>query len=280
MRPGPTTGRTRFAGLLGLPVEHSLSPRLHSAAHAARGLDAVYLALPVEPVDLPAAIAGLAALGAVGANVTVPHKQAVVAHCDEVTAEARLVGAVNTLVFDGPARVVGDNTDAEGLRAALGAEVGRLGGTRAVVLGAGGAARAAVVALLRSGAVPVVAARRPAAAQAVADELAGALGEHVGASGLDDPGLTDHVAAARVVVNATPLGLHDEALPGVVQGLGEGQVAYDLLYRATPWQRDSVDSGAAAHDGSRMLVEQAARSHATWFGGEPPVSVMLAALTG
>ena len=160
-------GATRVACVIGDPVEHSRSPLMHNAAAAALGLDRVYVALRVAPADLEAAIRGLAALGFDGANVTLPHKAAAAALCDELGAEARDAGAVNTLSF--AAGVVrGDLTDGLGLIAAL-AEVPE----RAVVLGAGGSTRAAAAALLRAGTRQLtIVARRPEAAAELAGSLA------------------------------------------------------------------------------------------------------------
>ena len=140
------SGATRVACVIGDPVEHSRSPRMHNAASQALGLDRVYVALRVAPADLAAAVRGLRALGLDGVNITLPHKAAAVALCDELGPEARDAGAVNTLSFPAGGGIRGDLTDGLGLLAAL-TEVPE----RAVVLGAGGSARAAGAALLRAG---------------------------------------------------------------------------------------------------------------------------------
>lgn len=256
------TASTRLLGLLGWPVAHSLSPQLHAAAIAAAGLDLVYLAFAVPPDGLPAAVAGLGALGAVGVNVTVPHKQAVLAFADEVTPEATQVGAANTLLWrDG--RLTADNTDAAGLGEVLRSlAVGA--GDPVVLFGAGGAARAAAVALGRAGAQVEVVARRPEAARAV-DAVLRDAGATVG-----------RVARPRLVVNATPLGLHGEPLPARLTDLGPGQIALDLVYgpEPTPFLREAAASGARTESGLSLLVAQAALSFARWTGLPPPVEVM------
>ena len=150
---GGTTvsGTTHVIGIIGDPVSHSLSPRLHNAAFAALGLDYVYVPLPVRAADVGAAVKGLAALGLRGANVTIPHKGAVVPFLDELSDDARLLEAVNTIVVEGR-RLHGHNTDVEGVRGALAAAAGdSLRGEPALVLGGGGAARAAALALSRLG---------------------------------------------------------------------------------------------------------------------------------
>ncbi|MFP4311060.1 MAG: shikimate dehydrogenase, partial [Nitriliruptoraceae bacterium] len=153
--------------LLGWPARHSASPRLHNAAFRAAGLDLVYLAAPTPPEALATVVAALGAIGAVGANVTVPHKQVVVDLCDEVSEEAVLIGAVNTLVWEEQG-LTGENTDARGLADDLARTVAPAPGERWLLLGTGGAARAAAVAIGRARGVLVVAGRRPEAAATIA----------------------------------------------------------------------------------------------------------------
>ncbi len=273
-------GRTRPLAVLGWPVAHSLSPVMHNAALAAMDLDLVYLALPAAPDRLADVVGALGAVGCVGANVTVPHKQAVVAACDRLTDEARTIGAVNTLTWteDG---LEGHNTDAVGLQRALD-EVGA-GRGPAVLLGTGGAARAAVVALVRRGADVLVVGRRPAAARELAElgasigsSIAGDGGPTVTSAGLDADDLGDRVATADLVVNATPLGMQREPLPAPFMDLSAGQTAYDLVYAPpdTPFLQAAGAAGAAAHHGLSMLVHQAAAALERWTGREVPVDVM------
>ena len=266
---------TRLVALLGWPTDHSLSPAIHNAAFAHDGLDLVYVAMPTHPDALSTVVAGLAAVGVVGANVTVPHKRAVMAMCDDVTAEAQLVGAVNTLVWD-DGRLVGDNTDAIGLQRDLEAAMGQRPAGRAVVLGTGGAARAVAVAVARLGLDLVVVGRRPAPATDVA-AVAARLGVHAETIALDDgEGVARGVAAADLVLNATPLGLRGESLPAPFMAATAGQVAYDLVYNpaTTPFLAAARAGGAAAHNGLGMLVRQAAAAYERWTGRPAPVEVM------
>lgn len=260
-----TTARTRLVLLLGHPVEHSVSPQIHSAAFAHLGLDAVYLAADVHPDDLPAAVAGLRALGAAGANLTIPHKLAVLDLVDSRTTEVEAVGAANTLYWD-DGRLVADNTDAIGLERVLRDTVRVEPGDVALIFGAGGAARAAAVALGRVGAAVRVRARRPEAA-ALIDELARAHGAAEAAP---------H-ARPRLIVNATPLGLAGERLPDDLMELEPDQIALDLIYGDTPFLRAARGRGATAVDGLGMLVGQAAASFERWTGLAAPVDVMAAA---
>lgn len=263
-----TTAATRLVVLLGHPVAHSRSPQLHSAAFAAANVDAVYVTADVAPADLPAAVAGVRSLGALGANVTVPHKVAVMQLVDLLTEEATAIGACNTLYWHEGA-LVGDNTDAVGLQTSLLADVAPLADAEALIFGAGGAARAAAVALGRLGASVRVRARRPEAASTV-QRLAIENGART--PGGDPP---------RLVVNATPLGLDGEALPDDLMALAPGQVALDLLYGIdTPFLRAAREAGAATLDGTGMLLGQAAAAFRRWTDQPPPFGAYLAAAEG
>lgn len=278
MRVWPSA-TTRLVALIGWPVDHSLSPALHNAAFREQELDLVYVALPTPPGRLELVVRALGETGAVGANVTVPHKQAVLPLCDRLTDEAELVGAVNTLAW-GPGGVLGENTDAAGLEQVLRDEVGVPLGSRAVVLGTGGAARACAVACGRLGLHTTFVGRRPDAA----DDLA-RLARQVGAPESDAIGLgtgelvREVVESATLVANATPLGMEDETLPEPFQRLAPGQIAYDLVYRPneTPFLRAAHEAGAETAHGLGMLVAQAAVSYERWTGQPAPTGTMSAA---
>lgn len=261
-----TTAGTALVCLLGDPVAHSLSPQLHTAAFASCGIDAVYVACAVrEPA---AAVDGLDALGALGANVTLPHKRAVWEHVARRTPEAELIGAANTL-FRQDGRWVADNTDAAGVHRVLAHDIGLASGDGVVLFGAGGAARAVAVALGRLGARVRVEARRPAPAAAV-QRLVGDAG---GAALRAD-------AVPRLVINATPLGLHGERLPARFHELADGQAALDLVYggSATPFVADARARGLQAWDGLGMLIAQAGAAFERWTGQPAPLDAMAAAV--
>ncbi|QBI21500.1 shikimate dehydrogenase [Egibacter rhizosphaerae] len=267
-----TTAATWLVALLGQPVGHSGSPAIHTAAFAAAGVDAAYLAFEVAPERLATAVSGLRALGALGANVTVPHKTAALALADAATEEAQLVGAANTLFWrtgsTGEAVLTADNTDAAGLERELRDDLGLVAGDTVVLFGSGGAARAAAVALGRVGARVEVSARRAEAAGEIA-ELAARAGA-----------VPDEVGEPRCVINATPLGLAGESLPARFMTLGDGQIALDLVYGVseTPFLRAGAAGGATVRDGTGMLIEQAALAFERWIGSAPPRSAMRAAL--
>jgi shikimate dehydrogenase len=270
------TGATRVACVIGDPVEHSRSPRMHNAASAALGLDRVYVALRVAPADLASAVRGLRTLGVDGVNVTLPHKAAAVALCDELGAEALDAGAVNTLSFsDG--RMRGDLTDGLGLLAAL-SEVPE----RAVVLGAGGSARAAGAALLRAGTcrLTVVARRLD-----TADRLADALAEVVSGAQIDAAAAVPE-GTGGLLVHCTPVGgiAALKQLPVPADVIERMDAVADFAYRAdgspTPLAEVALAAGLPVVDGLELLVRQGALSFQRWTGIEPPLDVMRRAARG
>jgi shikimate dehydrogenase len=259
-------------GVLGWPLRFTLSPAIHSAAFRAGDLDWVYMAWPVPPESLREAVEGLRVLGAVGANVTMPHKASVVPMLDEIGGDAEAVGAVNTLQFSG-GRLIGHNTDIEGFERFLTSDAGfDPTGEKVAVLGAGGAARAVVRALgqLGAGHITVVARDRDRAEEIVplADQTSTAEWSRS----------AEIVSDARLVVNATPLGSDGgEALPEL--GLKSGQTVVDLNYQpsSTSLVEDARSVGADAWGGLGMLVHQAAASFRIWTGQPAPLETMSAA---
>jgi shikimate dehydrogenase len=263
------TARTSVAGVIGAPVGHSLSPAIHNAAFGALGLDWTFHAFEVAPGDVARALDGVRALGLRGLSVTMPHKEDAAAHVDACSEDAAALGAVNCVVArDG--RLLGENTDGPGFVDALADESFDPAGTRCVVIGAGGAARAVVLARARAGAHEVgVANRTPSRGEAAA-ALAGDAGRTVD---------LDAVTGADLVVNATPIGMVDDALPLDPQRLGAGQLVADLVYHpaVTPLLAAAADRGARAVNGLGMLVHQAARAFQLWTGEAAPIPVMRAA---
>lgn len=276
-RPG-ISAATTVVGVMGDPVAHSLSPLLHNTAFAALGLDWVSVGFAVPGGQAPAAVAGAQVLGIRGLSVTMPHKEAVVGLCDELSPSARRLAAVNCLSL-ASGRVVGHNTDGEGVTGALARGAGlEVAGRAAMVLGAGGAARAAVLALAGAGAAEVVVVNRtPWRAEAAAALAAGA----------GRVGTAADAASVAVVVQATPAGMAGTAssgdeppVPGAA--LGPGQVALDLVYhpRRTSWLEAAAGAGATPVEGVGVLVHQAAAQLRVFTGQEPPVAAMWAAVSG
>jgi shikimate dehydrogenase len=198
----------RFVGVLGWPLEQTLSPVIHNAAFRTAGIDCVYLAWPVPPEYLEQAVAGLRALGATGANLTMPHKQVVIDHLDDLSDDARALGAVNTIHRVGE-RLVGHNTDVSGFREFLAEDAGiEVQGRKAAVIGAGGAARAVVKGLAQLGAGEIVIlARRPDQGPELVT-IGGSI------TSVEDVGRAeDFIEGADLVVNATPAGMDGSGDP-------------------------------------------------------------------
>lgn len=270
------SGKTLLAGVIGWPVAHSRSPRLHGYWLQTHGIDGAYLPLAVAPERLDDALRGLIGLGFRGANVTVPHKQAVMARCDRVTDTARRIGAVNTLIVGGDGTLSGDNTDAYGFMENLRREGGDIdpGTGGAVVLGAGGAARAVCVALLDAGMARIVLLNRT---RARADALAADLGDdrlQVGA--WDDRDRL--LAGAGVLVNTTALGMVGQPpLEISLAALPITALVTDIVYAPleTPLLAAARARGNPVVDGLGMLLHQARPGFQAWFGHDPVVDADL-----
>jgi shikimate dehydrogenase len=280
----PIDGNTQLVGLVGWPVEHTLSPAMHNAAFQARGLNWRYVPLPVRPGHVEAALRGLVALGFRGANVTVPHKQTVLPALDAVAPDAATLGAVNTVVVeweeDRDAILSGHNTDALGFIGALRDGGFDPAGSSVLVVGAGGAARAVVFGLVEAGAANVVVLNRTSdRARALTSDL----GQHspatMSAEPLRDDILLESARTADLLVNATPVGMW----PGVDASIWPDEVplppdltVFDLVYNPleTKLLRRARRSGAHAVEGLGMLVRQGALTFELWTGEKAPMEVM------
>lgn len=271
------SGRTGLVALLGHPVAHSLSPRMHNVAFAARDLDMAYLAFDIQRKRLGEAVDGLLALGARGANVTVPYKETVMPFTGRLDPLAEQVGAVNTLVWE-EGRFAGYNTDVYGFLMSVEHAWGRApAGARCLVLGAGGAARAVVAGLLRGGAEQVwVYNRTRSRAEALCHAAEGWGQTPCQAIGIEE--LRTSVTAADLIVNATSAGLQDpiKELAVFVDRIGKKHMVMELLYgtRTTDFLRAAQMRGAVTSDGAEMLVQQATVSFELWTGIPAPVELM------
>lgn len=263
-------GAAQTFGILGNPVRHSLSPVMHNAAFSALELNSVYIPLPAE--DIGTAVAGLKALGFRGASVTIPHKEAVMAHVDVMDPAAARIGAVNTLLIGSPENqadrlVYGYNTDWVGANRAL-EDVTHLKGKTVLLIGAGGAARAIGYGLLEAGAEIMLANRTIEKGEALAGLL--------GCTFLP----LDQLATVRanVLVNTTSVGMAPAAdrTPMAQNLLGNFSVVMDIVYSplTTRLLREAADSGCRTVDGLAMLLYQGAAQFELWTGREAPVDVM------
>jgi shikimate dehydrogenase len=260
------SGKARLAGIIGWPVEHSRSPRLHGFWLQRHGIDGAYVPLAVRPGTFPMAVHGLVAAGFAGANVTAPHKLAAFEICDTVEASARRAGAVNTLVFqDG--RITGRNTDGFGFIANLRAHGVDPAAGPALVLGAGGAARAVVAALRDEGVAVTVANRTHERADALARDLPGL-------TVIDWSARSAVLADHALLVNTTSLGMIGHELLEIdLDCARRGLAVADIVYAPfeTPLLAAARARGMPTVEGLGMLLHQAVPGFAAWFGVTPVV---------
>jgi shikimate dehydrogenase len=269
---GRISGKTGLLALVGQPVDHSLSPAMHNAAFAADGLDLVYICLDVDPDDLPAAVRGLEALKLRGFNVTMPHKRAMIPLVDELDEEARISGAVNTVVIEASG-LRGFNTDGGGMVMACKEAGIDLSGKSVLLLGAGGTAAAIAVAFGKAGVGELhIANRSVEHAAYLRDKLHG-----TGMKGLVVHPL-DTLPDAEIVINATPLGMKEgDLLPVPPAYVREGRGFCDVVYRPgteTPLVHLARERGVPVVAGDRMLLYQGVLAQKLWTGREPNVKAM------
>jgi shikimate dehydrogenase len=260
-------------------VRGSLSPRLQNAAFAALGLNWCYVAFQVTRGRLETALRGLSALGIAGANVTVPHKEAALAYLHDVTDDARLIGAINTIRVEGD-RLIGHNTDTTGMLDALARDGGlTLKGQHAAIIGAGGAARAAGFALAGAEAAAVTIINRNwDRAAALAEAIRRTFRCTVDAVPFDSPAITAALRDSTLLVQATTVGggAQRELSPVPDEALHPGLFVMDMVYNpaVTVLLREAATAGCRTLGGLPMLVYQGARAFEIWTGRAAPVHVM------
>jgi shikimate dehydrogenase len=264
------TGHARLAGIIGWPVQHSRSPRLHGFWLERHAIDGAYVPLAIRPEHFASSVRGLMEAGFAGANVTIPHKRAAFAICDSVDPSAARAGAVNTLVFRG-GKIEGSNTDGWGFLANLRAHGVDPAAGPALVLGAGGAARAVAAALLDTGVRVTVANRTPEHAEALANDFAPL-------RIIPWESRSDALADHALLVNTTSLGMQHH--PHLVLDLARaapGLAVSDLVYvpLETPLLAAAAALGLRAVEGLGMLLHQAVPGFRAWFGVEPEVDASL-----
>lgn len=260
-----------LAGVIGCPVGHSRSPILHGTWLKYYGLRGHYVPLHVEAEDLERVLRAMPAMGFVGANVTIPHKEAALALADEASETARQIGAANTLTFRA-GRILADNTDSYGFMQNLldGAPDWQPDAGPALVLGAGGAARAVLVALTQAGAPEIFLANRT---RARADDLARMLGGPIRV--LDWESYADALSNVGLVVNTTSLGMEGQpTLDFPAHALRAETVVTDIVYTPLETQllRDAKVQGCRVVDGLGMLLHQAVPGFERWFGQRPEIT--------
>jgi shikimate dehydrogenase len=267
---------TKRVVLIGHPVAHSLSGAMHQAAFDALGIDAGYELWDRSPIQLADAVAELRTDAFLGANVTIPHKERVVPMVDRLTEEAHATGAVNTITREGR-RLIGHNTDVPGFRVALDTLVGKQKMPRqAVVLGAGGGARAVVLGLISEGFQRIVIFNRHLhRAEGLVKHFArSAAHMELRAMPWHDSIIEAELAKAKVLVNATSIGLTTDESSIPAEILHSELLVLDLIYSRTRLLRDAAAAGCTTLDGELMLLHQGAAAFTLWTGQPAPLELM------
>jgi len=272
------SGSTKIVKLIGYPVEHSRSPLMHNAAFQSLGLDFVYLLFSVKPSHLKEAVTGLRASNVAGANVTIPYKEEVMKYLDEITPEAKLIGAVNT-IHNREGKLIGYNTDGQGFITSLLTDGKvKLEGQKVFLMGAGGAGKAVAVKLAERGVERLVITDKIVER---AEALVGRLRENIPdcpvyAVAISSKEFAETISESTLLVNATPVGMK-EGDPCVVdpEYLHKDLFIYDVIYnRETPLIVAAKKRGLKALGGIEMLIHQGAASFEIWTGQKAPIEIM------
>ena len=279
MRSSAISGKTRVCGVIGDPIEHTMSPVMHNAAFSSLGINYVYLPFRVGKKELGKAITGARALNLTGLNVTIPHKVSVISFLDELDPLAEKIGAVNTIVNDnGVFR--GYNTDATGFLQALLDKGVKPEGKRVVILGAGGASRGISFILAESGANLTILNRQLEMewAEKLTGEISQTFGQETKALELSDENLAMILEGTDILVNATSVGMNPDIndTPVPARLLKSTPIVFDIVYNPiqTRLRREAQVAGAQTISGLDMLVWQGALAFEKWTGLKAPIELM------
>ena len=277
------TGKTKVLGIIGSPVDHSLSPLMQNEALQELGLDFVYVPFTVAPENLAVAISGLRSLNVAGFNVTIPHKTSVIAYLDDLAPEAALIGAVNTVKREGD-RLIGYNTDCAGFLMSLRRDLGfEPSGSRVLIIGSGGAARAAVAGVCREGAASlIVANRNKMRADQLVNDFSTAFPDVEFTSGsLDVLSSAEILDATDLLVNTTSVGMNGTSFDMLEFSLLQTHACiYDMVYvpARTPLLIEAERCGMRTANGIGMLAAQGEAAFSIWTGVRPPAGIMMKSL--
>lgn len=275
------TGKTKVFGIMGDPVEHSLSPGMHNAAFKELDLDNIYVPFQVKAEKLEDAILGAQSLGIKGVNITIPHKTEVINYLDYLDIAAGLIGAVNTIEF-GKNGAVGHNTDGIGAVKAI-EEITPVKNKKVILLGAGGASRAIAFQLLLSGADNLIIANRTLKkAVELKTDLVEKLDHEVSVTGLDE-NLTKELSDSDILINTTPVGMYPNLNQKPIvsaEMMHQDLVVNDIVYNPikTGLLKEADKAGAKSISGMKMLIYQGVEAFRIWTGIEPPVETFQNAL--
>jgi shikimate dehydrogenase len=271
------SGKTRVCGVIGDPIEHSLSPTIHNAAFSHLELDFVFLAFRVKTADLESAMRGMRGLGIHGLNVTMPHKSAVIAYLDEVDSTVKFLGSANT-ILNKDGKLSGFNTDGVGALKALRENGVDLSEKKVLLLGVGGAAKAIAFSLAEEVGELVVLNRAAEKAKALAEDLSRTFNKKVVGAALFPDAVAKNLRDSDVLINATSVGMHPAANKSIAapQWLRSDLTVMDIVYNPveTKLARDAKAAGARVISGVEMLIYQGAASFEIWTGRSAPIEVM------
>jgi shikimate dehydrogenase len=271
------SGKTRVCGVIGDPIEHTLSPAIHNAAFDHLELDFVFLAFKVKAADLENAVRGMRGLGIHGLNVTMPHKSTVISFLDDVDSTVKFLGSANT-ILNKDGKLSGFNTDGDGALKALRENGAELSEKKMLLLGAGGAAKAIAFALAKEVGELVVLNRAAEKAAVLADALNRMSDKKIVGDALSPSAVQKNLQDADILVNATSVGMHPNVNQSLVapQWLRSDLTVMDIVYNPveTKLAKDAKAAGAKVISGVEMLIYQGAASFEIWTGCSAPIEVM------
>jgi len=274
------SGLTKVYGVIGDPIDHSLSPAMQNAAFRSVGLNAIYVPFPVGESELGSAVHGLRSLGVRGFNVTTPHKTAILRYLDKVDTQAAEIGSINT-VRNQAGTLIGFNTDGSGAMAAMRNAGLSLAGQSLLLLGAGGAARAIAYSVGQIGCSVRLVNRTSSRARRLAKLLRTKFGITAEYAPLSRKSIHDCVDHADIILNASSMGMDAKNNPPIERTwLRRDQWVFDIVYRPlqTKLLRDAISQGTRAINGVEMLLNQGTESFAIWTGKKPPTRAMRRAI--
>jgi shikimate dehydrogenase len=273
----PISGKTRMCGVIGDPIEHTLSPTIHNSAFSHLGLDFVFLAFRVKAAELENAIHGVRSLGVQGLNVTMPHKNAVTTYLDEVDSTVKFLGSANTILNE-EGKLSGFNTDGDGALKALQENGVYLPEKKVLLLGAGGAAKAIAFSFAQEAKSLCILNRVPEKAVALADALNRVFVKKIVGGALSPSAIQKNLQEADILVNATSVGMQPNVNQSLVapQWLKPNLAVMDIVYNPVETQlaKDAKATGATVISGVEMLIYQGAASFKIWTDKSAPLEVM------
>jgi shikimate dehydrogenase len=271
------SGRTRVCAVIGDPVEHSLSPVIQNAAFYALNLDVIYTAFRVKPSDVANALSGIRALGVLGLNVTMPHKEAVIAHLDWIDDTAKFLNTVNTIHHKN-GKMLGYSTDGIGAFRALKENGSDPQGKRVLIFGAGGAARSIAHALIQEADELVILNRTVSEAEKLSELLKRKFGKKISVGSLSSEVVKEKISDSDILLNTTSAGMNPNINQSLVMSdiLKSDLTVMDIVYNPykTQLAKDAQAAGIKVISGVEMLIYQGAAAFEIWTGQQAPVQVM------